>query len=360
MALGGCASGFRYTYGNLFIPHPPPVGYMTVNIIRYDTAFLPTPVVGTQMIFDLFKDLSMQDRKYHQYTTNDGHLRGILANITLEISGDSSELTDFQIWGAPNSWAVRNAVRRFHFERLEMYERNGIDREELGAYARTIRPWLDNGHYSSKYVDDLLPTGANWDETTEAWSIAQYTGGQWPHSDFVSAPGTVTFDVSGVVATPKFTDKWNLSLVGDHVVQATSDAGDEKWACVSAVRSYIDARGKPLTPRDNSVGDPDQVIQGTNNPLLQLSSGDISSSMVTEEAESESEWAPPYELAPNDASRMESKGIGSLQGSQTRIFKFNNVFLPGGFLLYDSKSVYSFSEMTVEVLGLAECREYSL
>lgn len=334
---------------------------MTSNIVRYDTTFLPTPIVGTTYVFDLFKDLSMQDRKYHAYTSDDGHLKGILANITLEIQKpDASTGVDFRLWGAPNSWAVRNAVRRFHFERLAMYERNGIDQEELGAYARTIRPWLDDGHYEQKYVDDLKPTGAYYDEASTSLATQQLSGGSFDRSGFVSAPGSVTFNVSGTVATPDFTDTWDVSLVGNHVEQGTSDLGDEKWQCVSMARSYIDAKRKPLTPRVNASGDQDQVTQGQNNPLLQLSSGDISSTAVSEEAEDEQTWAPPYELDPDDANLMVSLGVGNLEGSQTKIFKFNNVFIPGGFFLYDSKDIYSFSEMTVEILGVAECREMTL
>jgi len=338
---------------------------MTVNIVRYDTSFVTSPIVSNTYLFDLFKDLSMQDRKYHAYTSDDGHLKGLLVNLTLEISGDSETPVDFTLWGVPNSWAVRNAVRRFHFERLEMYKRNGIDKEELGVYARTIRPYYDDGHYDNRYIDDLKPTGAYWNEDTtgDVTSIKQMTGGQWFRSDFVSAPGTVTFDVSGVVATPDFTDRWGLSLCGSHIVQATSDADDQKWDCVSAPVAYIDSKRKVTTPRpaDSSVPDvQDQVIQGQNNPLLQLSSGDISSTLVTEEAQGESEWAPPYMLDPADASLAVSKGIGNVVGSQTRLIRFSNVFLPGGFLQFTSKSYLALTEMNVEVLGAMECREYTL
>lgn len=335
---------------------------MTVNIIRYATDLLPsgTPVSNTY-IFDLFKDLSMQDRKYHAYTSDDGHLKGLLVNLDIELAPGEDGI-DFTLWGAPNSWALRNAVRRFHFERLEMYKRNGVTEDELGAYAKTIRPYLDDGHYDGRYIDDLKPSGAYWNELTSGnvVSTQMMTGGQWAYSDFISAPGTVTFDVSGVVATPDFTDKWKLSLVGSHMEQSKSDDDDVKWECVSAVRAYIDARSKPVTPRENALGEQDQVIQGKNNPLSQLSSGDISSSAVTEEAESEAIWAPPYELNPDDASLMVSKGIGNVQGSQTKIFRFRNVFLPGGFLLFDSKEYLGLSEMNVEILGVAECREMTL
>jgi len=343
---------------------------MSVNIIRYDQSLLPSgaPVSNTY-VFDLFKDLSMQDRKYHAYTSDDGHLKGLLVNLTLEINNEIDPgkvaSVDFGLWGCPNSWAVRNAVRRFHFERLEMYKRNGVSRDELGVYARTIRPYLDDGHFDNRYIDDLNPSGAYWNEATTGQVLSQkmMTGGEWYRSEFVSAPGSVTFDVSGNLATPDFTDKWALSLCGQHVEQVISDLGDQKWSCVSAPVAYLDSKRKETTPRAADSLNPDvmdQTLQGQNNPLLQLSSGDISSTAVTEEAQQEQEWAPPYMLSPDDASLLVSKGIGNVVGSQTKIFRFANVFLPGGYLMFDSDSYLALSEMNVEVIGSMECREYTL
>lgn len=337
---------------------------MTVDKLTYLPSSV-SPAVSNMHLFDIFKGMSMVDRKYHSYASDDGHLKGVLCNITLEVKED----TDFSLWGVGNNWAVRNAMRAFHFKRIEMFERNGVDIEELGAYARTIRPYLDyDGHYrtgSGSYVE-TNPIGGFVDEDNPNADVMtkELSGGGWDRSQFVTAPGSYTFDTSsGSITTNTLSDEWYLTILGDHEVAVTSTAtggpgsvGDDTWITVSAVKSYIDSKRKPVSPKATD----DETLVGQNNPLLQLSSGSITSSDVTEIAEDEQEWTTPYARDSADMQFLTCVGIGNVQGSQTKIMKFHNVFLPAGYLVYSSDAYANLTECQIEIVGVAECREYVL
>ena len=81
--------------------------------------------------------------KSHEYTTSDGHLKGVLCDITVKYDGTNTAGRLFNIFGLRNTWKLRNAVRKFHFLRNHMFREAGISRSEMGTYGKTIRPYLD-------------------------------------------------------------------------------------------------------------------------------------------------------------------------------------------------------------------------
>ena len=127
---------------------------------------LTTITSNGKYLLDLMKDQSVNFSKNHQYTTDDGHLKGVLCDITVRYDGSTTTGVPFSILGLRNTWKLRNAVRKFHFLRNHMFREAGVSRSEMGTYGKTIRPYLDAKHANTV-------TGPSSDETVEMSSVVQ-------------------------------------------------------------------------------------------------------------------------------------------------------------------------------------------
>lgn len=126
--------------------------------LSYDISDLDGGHVSDLYYLNLTKDLSWLNSKNYEHTTRDGHVYGYLVDFTFVDQIDPDEDWDsneFFLAGAPNTWKMRNAFRKFHFHRLEMFKDVGVTREEMGKYGRTIRPYLSEG-----MVDITVDAGA--------------------------------------------------------------------------------------------------------------------------------------------------------------------------------------------------------
>ena len=105
-------------------------------------------------IFDLVHDLSVTGAKNHEYTSRDGHLKGILCDLTVRLTDPAANNADnvVSILGMANTWKLRNAIRKFHFLRMKMFKDSGIRKGEIGKYGMTIRPYLDPRHAGTQTV----------------------------------------------------------------------------------------------------------------------------------------------------------------------------------------------------------------
>lgn len=128
---------------------------------------------------NLFKDLSILNRRGYSMTTNKGVPYVVRAKIDLYLQDEdgfglnTAAGTDFattlKIDGCQNNWVMRNAAVKWHAAREAMFRKAGIPRSQRGAYAKTIR-------YNWDAADDqwVQPidgagdpfTGGTWDSTT--------------------------------------------------------------------------------------------------------------------------------------------------------------------------------------------------
>ena len=323
-------------------------------------------------VFDLNKDMSMQYAKNHQYTTNDGHLLGVLADITVRFTGTAAG-AEFSILGMPNSWKLRNAVRKFHFLRNHMFREAGISKSEMGTYGKTMRPYLDARHAGTA----IIGTGQDTEEAVavmQQWKPNAPDPGSYvdlPVNTSIGEPGDVlatwgrstfgtvpSYVASSTGDAPEATlgpvDEWKLHLADTYMREATSSEGVTiSYSSVGAVHAYnIDRQAVQVQEDDTS-------IDGPNNPLAQLASaGNQATGEILEIAEAQEEMGPPYDLNDDGVSIelaiLDSWKFPTTLGTHT----FRNIFIPAGMFRVLSNGVNTF-EVSIEVLGEFECREFA-
>ena len=336
-------------------------------------------------LIDLKLGQSVQFGKNHQYTTNDGHLLGVLADITIKMTtAPSSGVGEVQVLAMPNTWKLRNAIRKFHFLRNHMFREAGIRKSEMGTYGKTIRPYLDARH-SGAYTEtgdpvsvdvstnEMMPqfhkakvTGAVGSEVFSGAILATPYGdslpfkssGYWLRSSFGTVPGYVVPDSGGGPETALApADSWNLILAGPNVLEEDS-AGTAGTAAsfksVGAINAYnMDRQAVQVQEDDTSV-------DSLKNPLAALAAdGNQASGEILEIAERQQENVPPYDLTDDGDSTnltvLDGWSFPTTEGSHT----FRNVFIPAGMFRLLGIAGGAQYEVSVEVLGTFECREFA-
>ena len=322
-------------------------------------------------LIDLMKDQSVNFSKNHQYTTDDGHLKGVLVDITVQYDGTSTTGRSVSLLGMRNTWKLRNAVRKFHFLRNHMFREAGISRSEMGTYGKTMRPYLDALHAGSQV------SGAG-DETVELESLitqwypadpdptdpGQYRGlaadtdagvGFWARSTFGTVP-SYRADASGDAPEEDLgpVDEWTLTLANPYMVEDTSSEGvTVSYKSVGAIHAYnIDRQAVQVQEDDTS-------IDGPNNPLAQLqSAGNQATGEILEIAEAQEEMPPPYSLEDDgtsiDLSVLDTWQFPTTKGTHT----FRNIFVPAGMFRFMTDADDDFT-VNIEVLGEFECRDFA-
>lgn len=328
--------------------------------------------VAGNKLFDLVHDLSVTGSKNHEYTSRDGHLKGILCDLTVRLTGPAAANADnvVSILGMANTWKLRNAIRKFHFLRMKMFKDSGISKGEIGKYGMTIRPYLDPRHAGTQEVPaaqatvTVKPLHFAWkpaDPITDPGSYVstEYTGGgtgYWARTEFATVP---SYEASLAGGGPEGTlppaDSWTLTLADSFVVEATSTgtlSATKTYKSVGAVQAYL------LDRQQVQVMESDTSIDGPNNPLAQLASGGNQAvGEVLDIAEQQEEMVPPYDLS-DDGDSVKLSVLGSYQFPTTNgTHTFRNIFIPAGMFRVLGGSNPAGMEIDIEVLGEFECRD---
>ncbi len=340
----------------------PVMSLPAVHKMRYKPWFGAGPAVNEFKtgLIDVFRDLSSYNAKNHQYTTDDGHLLGAYVDLTIK----STTPVEGAIIALPNSWKVRNAVRKFHFERLEMFEKAGIRGDELGRYGKTMRPFFDYQHALSVVSDDPKDYW-NYDQfnpyrvekemditgtgNTGEWNIEPMVGGDWDRSK-------LTASTPGKDGDNPQVDEWFIHLAGSHI----TGQGKGIYDSVGMVLAYNEDRMEVITPGT------EETVVG-NNPLALLRSQSITGGAAVDIAEDQELEDPPYDI--ND-------GGDSIHLNEIELFKIvpytsdesnsnqitlRNLWLPAGYCGFAfSKAPAGLQddlEIIVDVKAVWECRE---
>lgn len=307
-------------------------------------------------LIDIFRDLSMYNAKNFPYTTKDGHLLGAYVDVTMKATKDCSG----SIVALQNSWKLRNAVRKFHFRRLEMFENAGIEGEELGRYGHEIRPYFDRAHALQQNLWNegefgpyrVTTDGVTVDSGTDIATveIEFMKGGDWDRSQVVSS--TPTADGGD----PE-TDVWNLHLAGGHITSATAGTYDS----VGMILAYNEDRMEVVTPGA------EETVVG-NNPLALLASQSVTGGLAADIAEDQELERPPYDISDGGDSISLSeieffRAVPYSAGDDnSAIIHLKNLWLPAGYLgfsfdQFPSDLVGDGLEIVVDVKSVWECRE---
>ena len=269
---------------------------------------------GTEKYANLVKDLSWMNSRNHQHTDNDGHVIGYW--VDLEIIAPTT--AQFSFSTAPNSWKMRNAFRKFHFARKEMFDNAGVTRDEMGKYGRTIRPFMDQGQVD--YTDLAAPVEANTMIPLGCTDAQR----EWTYTSLGSSPGwEVTETGSGGLS---LVDEFKLTICDDNKVEGTSSGGGtEKFSTAGMLHSYNLDRMEVVTP------DADEVITGPNNPLASLRVQGVTGGLVVDIAEDQELEAPPYDIRDNGDSTNEIVVEYARTNADTLSkVTLRNVFVPAG------------------------------
>ena len=345
------------------------------NKLTYSRNIGQGALAGYNVAINVFDGLSRLNHKHHEWTTRDGHLKGVLCDLTVRVTAGETFETDF--YGLGNTWTVRNAFRKFHFLREQMFRDAGVTRTEMGKYSHTLRPKLlpdskftgtVNASFDQTFPGARLTTDVWANSTVDYFTVkkGQLNGGGTDISNnmdqtldytrLVSAVPIVEMDTQGKA---KLYDEWDLHIILEHEVQDTVN-GEDQWTSVSMLQAYLEDRQAEI---------PDATATSAitaQNPLAALASQAVSSGEVTEIASEQQLEEPPYDITHEIYSsgvQLANKGTFSIASaffdsatwSGVAQQTIRNVFLPSGWLTFYSR-VNNF-DLEVDVKGIFECRD---
>jgi hypothetical protein len=304
------------------------------------------------ILYDLMRDQSMVNSKNHEYTTRDGHLKGVLCDITITAQADGYAF----IYGANNTWKLRNSVRKFHFLREHMFRESGVKKSEMGTYGKTMRPYFDADHAGGDTPDQpifIMKDGGSGLTPTD------FVGGEWKYTKLASVPSYE--EQAGPETVLPEVDEWKIHLFDESVVDKTSSGSATgttaavTWSSVGMIHAYNLDRQSVQTQTTKTS------IDGPNNPLAALAgAGNQATGAIVELAEELEEELPPYDLNDNGDS-VHFAQLGFRQFPNTGgSYTFRNVFLPAGYMrviMTDKNVAQSTYSIDVDVLAEIDCRD---
>jgi len=280
------------------------------------------PISGTGRtgFLNLVADYAALNRKNMRHTDNKGY--PLCYVVEVEAIGETSNAHTVEIFSAPETWVLKNAVRKWHAARNMMLERVG-QLGQIGEYGKTIRPYLSVNHATLGI--DARPTlgklnyettytgGGDTPSYSEATSAAVVsTGmnkGEWTYTEIAAIP-----DVEAS-STQIFGDRYHLVLTGDHSTDDGEPSGQYRsFNQVSMMRSYLESRRNASSVIQTTDGG--GTIQTEPNPLVNLMADSLSTGELKEIVQDIQREKPPYDafssssenaLATNDALDLVSK-----------------------------------------------------
>ena len=314
------------------------------------TAGQSPAVHGRTGFINLVKDYSALNRKNMRHTDNKGY--PLAYYVQVEAIGETSNNHTVEIFTAPETWVLKNSVRKWHAARNMMLERIG-QLGQVGEYGKTIRPYLSVAHATLGV--DAVPTNGklNYETTytgggdspsySEAVSAAvantSMNGGEWTYtrvaheSAYDSTEGTGNMSQSGPPV-----DTYALVLTGDHNSDDGAEASNIRtFTHVSMMRSYLESRRNASSVIQDSSGG--GTIAKEPSPLNDLLADSLSATEAREIVQDIQREKPPYDqfttsssnaLTGNDSLDLVSK---CLLSTSTSYLKDSDVIrVPMGLL----------------------------
>ena len=295
---------------------------------------------GNQYV-NICRDLSWMNSKNHEHSDRDGHVIGYICNVKVHGTVKNS----ITLGGAPNTWKMRNAFRKWHAYREMMFADAGVTASEQGRYGKTIRPYLDATMKAGTIMD---PVG---------WDLSAQTQ-EWSYTQIAAAPG---FAADGTGTDGKeIVDVYDLNIGGTNQVEHTATNGTQYFTAVGMIHSYNQDRQEVVTPTLDS-----QTVEGQNNPLALLKQGgSVSGGEVMDIVQDQELEAPPYDI--NDNGFSTSLGIYDIMQinpgydgtTSVPVLRTAQVFVPAGLLLITALNADdSSASVLIDVVGTVLCKD---
>jgi len=291
---------------------------------------------------NLVKDMSWMNSRGHDHTDRDGNVVGYWVDVTIVLD----DAADWLLGAAPNTWKMRNAFRKFHFARNEMFKSAGVTKREMGRYGATIRPFLepDMVDYDDKSnpleKNTLVPVGC-----TDALR-------SWDYSQLGSSPGW-TVDETGT-GSLSVVDEFKLTICGSNYVESTATGGvTTKFSTAGMIHAYNTDRMEVVTPTAS------EVIQGPNNPLAAIRSQSVTTGLVTDIAEDQELEGTPYsQLDDGDSTKIVILDYMNTNSGTLQVVRIRNLFIPAGILIVSQGSDGTVTPVIfVDVKGWSLCKD---
>jgi hypothetical protein len=263
---------------------------------------------------------------------------GYIADVSVAATGPST----VSFLAAPNTWKVRNAIRKTHFLREQMFRDAGVTASEQGKYGQTLRVHLSTGMVSDTVYKD--PYTVNTDGTP--YSLV---GGEWSYTTLASSPSWDNTPLEDHDDLP-LADTYTLAICGDNVTQ--DDVGGIKsWSTIGLVNAYNIDRMEQVPDATT-----DTSIVGLNNPFAMLKSQSVVSGEVGDIAKDQELEAPPYDVDDRGDSTKMILQATVIQNSTESVRKAR-VFLPAGLMAIYSTAAMASSAIQVNVVAKVLCKD---
>ena len=263
---------------------------------------------GRVGFINLPKQYAALNRKNMRHTDNKGYPLAYVVEV--EAIGDAAQAHTVEVYTAPETWVLKNAVRKWHIARNEMLDRLGM-LGKVGEYGKTIRPYLTVGH---SLQGDATPTlfsanqlvtysgGTGNDDTayheSDAAVASRITnGGEWTYTQVAATADTEE-------NADNQPDKYTLVLTGDHNNNIGQESGATRrlYTHVSMLRAYLESRrNQSSIIQDPSGGG---AIHEEPNPLVNLMADSGSVGEVKEIIADIQREKPPYDAFGTDANAL--------------------------------------------------------
>lgn len=294
--------------------------------------------------YNLAQDLSVLNARNEEITDRKGNLYGYWCKVsTLSSANDNLILG----W-VPNTWKVRNAFRRFHFAREEMFRDAGITRKEMGSYGRTLRPYFSYDHKTSGSEPLRL-----FNVGTLAGVNA--TGGEWTYSKLGSSVPWVGNTDAGNVTKKTLVDEYELTILDDHEIQdAQTATRGAIYTTVGMVQAYVQDRMEMIP--DATA---ESSIEGKSNPLASLTALSAAAGEITEIAEDQQLEAPPYDITDDgDCIRAvyDFMPVAGTAGATAAHRDWGLFFFPAGIIAMQN-GIANSNALQIEVVGKELCKD---
>ena len=294
-------------------------------------------MTSTKNYLNLGRDISRINSKNEEITTRDGHVYGYMVECTA-IAGDV-----VTAYCAPNSWKMRNSFRKFHAYRDLMFDNAGVEGDEKGRYGKTIRPYLDRGHFAG---NKLVPATVD-----SAGTGVSLDGGEWTYTQLATTPIYTDGPRPSTTVEP-WADAFPLHICEENIA---GSAGDESvsgtYDSVGMIHSYNLDRMEIVTPVEA------EALASPSNPLAALrSTGNQATGEVLDIAIDQELEAPPYDIADNGDSIQTV--INSVRASTAEIPTMRwNMFVPAGLARIEVATPGVGVALQVRVLAKVLCKD---
>lgn len=297
---------------------------------------------GKVHYLNLVKDMSWLNSRGHDHTDREGNVVGYWVDLTIVLD----EAADWLIGAAPNTWKMRNAFRKFHFAREDMFRQAGVTKKEMGKYGRTIRPFLETNMVD--YTDKANPV----EKETLVPIGCSDAAREWTYTTLGSSPGWQVEETgSGGLS---LVDEFRLTILDDNQVESTATAGTTtKFSTAGMIHSYNIDRMEVVTPTAA------EVIQGPNNPLAALRVQGVTGGVITEIAEDQELENPPYDISDGgDSTNKIIIEYLNTNNATLQVARVRNMFVPAGILSFNQGSGGAVTPAILcEVKGWSLCKD---